>query len=193
MSLVLESQTTRLIKLDKLFSYYLQAEHRQVVIGFGPIAEGFNIGFQSLNGLTGILELRVLEDIQETVITKLLLLGVLRLIESIGIDEKGVGVRYDASNLSDYIPNDLYFGADSMTVFMYKESSNERRTDSYFYDATNNRIFSQAIVYMQLTYADSVNISFIEQLGNHYYKSYYERMLPYELNARWNGSKPGKP
>ena len=113
--------------------------------------------------------------------------------ESWRIDEKGVGVRYDASNLSDYIPNDLYFGADSMTVFMYKESSNERRTDSYFYDATNNRILSQAIVYMQLTYADSVNISFIEQLGNHYYKSYYERMLPYELNARWNGSKPGKP
>ena len=113
--------------------------------------------------------------------------------ESWRIDEKGVGVRYDAANLSDYIPVDLYFGADSMTVFMYKETSNERRTDSYIYDATNNRILSQAIDYMQLTDADSSCISFIERHGNHYYKSYYDRMLPYELNARWNGSKPETP
>ena len=113
--------------------------------------------------------------------------------ESWQINEKGVGIRYDASNLSDYIPNDLYFGADSMTVFMYKQTSNERRTKSYIYDASNNHILSQAIAYMQLIYADSVNISFIEQHGSHYYKSNYERMLPYELNARWNGSKPENP
>lgn len=112
--------------------------------------------------------------------------------ESWLIDEEGVGVHYDATNLSDFIPNDLYFGVDSMTVFMYKQASNERLTDSYAYDATNNRILSQVVVYMQLTYADSITISFIERLGNHYYKSYYERMLPYELNARWNGSKPQK-
>lgn len=113
--------------------------------------------------------------------------------ESWQIDEKGVGMRYDASNLSDYIPNDLYFGADSMTVFMYKETSNERRTGSYIYDATNNCILSQAIDYMQMTDADSFSISFIERHGDRYYKSNYERMLPYELNARWNGSKPEKP
>lgn len=113
--------------------------------------------------------------------------------ESWQIDEKGVGVRYEATNLSDYTPNDLYFGADSMTVFLYKQTCNEHRTASYIYDTTNNRILSNAIVYMQLTYADSLNISFIERLGNHYYKSNYERMLSYELNARWNGSKPEIP
>jgi len=113
--------------------------------------------------------------------------------ESWRIDENGVSARYDATNMSDFIPNDLYFGTDSMTVFIYKQSSNERRTDNYIYDAHNNLILSQAIAYMQLTYADSLNISFIERLGNHYYKSNYERMLPYELNARWNGSKPENP
>lgn len=109
------------------------------------------------------------------------------------IDEEGIGVRYEATSLSDLIPHDLYFGADSMTVFLYKQTSNERQTDSYTYDATNNRILSQAVAYMQLTDADSVSIAFIERLGNHYYKSRYERMLPFELNARWNGSKPVNP
>lgn len=109
------------------------------------------------------------------------------------IDENGNSERYDVTNLSDYIPNDLYFGADSMTVFVYKQSINERHTDSYTYDVANNRILSQAIDYMQLIDADSVSISFIERHGNHYYKSYYDRMLPYELNARWNGSKPETP
>ena len=113
--------------------------------------------------------------------------------ESWRIDEKGVGIRYDAANLTDYIPNDLYFGVDSMTVFLYKQACNERLTDSYTYDAANNQILSQAIVYMQLTDADSLSISFIERHGNHYYNSRYERMLPYELNARWNGSKSEKP
>lgn len=110
--------------------------------------------------------------------------------ESWRIGEDGIGVRHYATNESDFIPNDLYFGTDSMTVFLYRQDSNLRRTDSYTYDAANNRIMSNAIVYMQLTYADSVSISFIERLGDYYYKSDYERMLPYELNARWNGSKP---
>lgn len=113
--------------------------------------------------------------------------------ESWRIGEDGVSVRYTPTNVSDFIPNDLYFGTDSMTVFLYRQTSNERRTDSYTYDATNNRILSQAIVYMQLTDADSVSISVIEHIDNHYYKSRYERMLPYELNARWNGSKPANP
>lgn len=109
------------------------------------------------------------------------------------IDKNGNSKRYDVTNLSDYIPNDLYFGADSMTVFVYKQSSNVRRTDSYTYDVANNRILSQAIDYMQLIDADSVSISFIERHGDYYYKSNYDRMLPYELNARWNGSKPETP
>ena len=109
------------------------------------------------------------------------------------IDKNGNSKRYDVTNLSDYIPNDLYFGADSMTVFVYKQSSNVRCTDSYTYDVANNRILSQAIDYMQLIDADSVRISFIERHGDYYYKSNYDRMLPYELNARWNGSKPETP
>lgn len=113
--------------------------------------------------------------------------------ESWRINENGVGERYHPDRQSDYVPNDLYFGADSMTVFVYKQSSNERRTDSYTYDAADNRILSPTIVYMQLTHADSLTISFIEQLGSDYYESSYVRMLPYELNARWNGSKPVDP
>lgn len=113
--------------------------------------------------------------------------------ESWRIDENGVGVFYHATNLSDLIPNDLYFGVDSMTVFVYKQASNERLTDSYAYDSSHNLILSRAVAYMQLTDADSVSITFIERLGSHYYESIYERMLPYELNARWNGSKPERP
>ena len=110
--------------------------------------------------------------------------------ESWRIGEDGIGVRHYATNESDFIPNDLYLGTDSMSVFLYRQDCNLRRTDSYTYDAVNNRILSNAIVYMQLTYADSVRISVIERLGDYYFKSDYERMLPYELNARWNGSKP---
>ena len=113
--------------------------------------------------------------------------------ESRRIDKEGRGVSYDASTLTDYIPDDLYFGTDSMTVFVYKQDCNERRTDSYVYDATDNRVLSHAIDYMQLTYATSYGISFIERHGDSYYHNYYEPMLPYELNARWNGSKPAKP
>ena len=109
------------------------------------------------------------------------------------IDKNGNSKRYDVTNLSDYIPNDLYFGADSVTVFVYKQSSNVRRTDSYTYDVANNRILSQAIDYIQLIDADSVSISFIERHGDYYYKSNYDRMLLNELNARWNGSKPETP
>ena len=79
-----------------------------------------------------------------------------------------------------------------MTVFVYRHDSNERHRESFSYDATNNLIISKAIVYMQLVVADSTSVSFIERLNGHYYKSTYERMLPYELNARWNGSKPEK-
>lgn len=106
------------------------------------------------------------------------------------IGEDGISMCYYATNEWDFMPNDLYFGTDSMTVFLYKQDCNLRRTDSYTYDAANNLIKSNAIVYMQLTDADSLNITFIERLGNYYYKSSYERMLPYEVNARWNGSKP---
>jgi hypothetical protein len=111
---------------------------------------------------------------------------------SLRIDGNGNGSLYYITSWSDMIPNDLYFGVDSLTLFMYKQDSNLQRTDSYTYDATNNRIKSNAITYMQLIYADTTNIFFIERLGDHYYKNYYERMLPYELNARRNGSKPEK-
>lgn len=113
--------------------------------------------------------------------------------ESWRIGEDGIGMHYGVTNESDFIPNDLYFGTDSMTVFLYRQDRNLRRTKGFTYDAANNRILSDAIAYMQLTYADSVNISFIEQNGGYYYKSCYERMLPYELNARFNGSLPENP
>ena len=109
------------------------------------------------------------------------------------IDENGIGEAYSATSLSDFTPNDLFFGTDSMTVFMYRKDSNVRRTKSYTYDASNNRILSDAIAYMQLTHADPYRIEFIELLDGHYYKNHYERMLPYEVNARWNGSKPESP
>lgn len=106
------------------------------------------------------------------------------------IGENGMGVTYYVGSGSELIPDDLYFGTDSLTLFMYKQDSNLRRTDSYTYDVANNQIRSSAIVYMQLTRADTTSIHVIERLGSHYYKNCYERMLPYELNARWNGSKP---
>lgn len=113
--------------------------------------------------------------------------------ESWRIGDDGIGMYLYVTNASDFIPYDLYFGTDSMTVFLYKQDRNLRRTKGFIYDAANNRILSDAIAYMQLTYADSVNISVIEQNGGYYYKSSYERMLPYELNARFNGSLPENP
>ncbi len=108
------------------------------------------------------------------------------------IGEDGYGTSFYPTDESGFVPNDYYFGTDSMTVFVYRHDSNERHRESFSYDATNNLIISKAIVYMQLVVADSTSVSFIERLNGHYYKSTYERMLPYELNARWNGSKPEK-
>ena len=113
--------------------------------------------------------------------------------ESWRIDSEGLTSYYDVTAESDFIPNDLYFGTDSITIFLYKPKSNERRTEEYSYDATNNRVFSKAIVYMQIIHADSGSLTLTERFGDYYYKSYYEFMLPYELNARWNGSIPEEP
>lgn len=113
--------------------------------------------------------------------------------ESWRIGEDGISVRYYATTESDFIPNDLYFGKDSMTVFQYKKDCNLRRTGSYTYNAANNQVLSNAIDYMQVTHVDSAKFEVIERLGRHYYKSCYERMVPYEVNARWNGSKLENP
>ena len=113
--------------------------------------------------------------------------------ESWRIGEDGIGMHYGVTNESDFIPNDLYFGTDSMTVFQYKKDCNLRRTGSYTYNAANNQVLSNAIDYMQVTHVDSAKFEVIERLGRHYYKSCYERMVPYEVNARWNGSKPENP
>jgi hypothetical protein len=108
------------------------------------------------------------------------------------INTEGIASRYVVTAQSDFIPYDLYFGPDSITLFLYKENQNERRTNSYTYNATNNQISSMAVLYMQLIDADSTHISLIERHRDYYYRSYYERMLPYELKARWNGSEPEK-
>lgn len=114
-------------------------------------------------------------------------------IETWQIGADGIGKRFHVTFESDFIPNDLYFGTDSMTMFLYKRNSNERQTASYTYDAANNLIVSDIVKYMQLVQADSLRVSFIERRGNHYFESKYERMLPYELNARWLGFTPKQP
>ena len=113
--------------------------------------------------------------------------------ESWRINSEGVASYYDLTTETDFIPYDLYFGVDSMTVFLYKPNINERRSEDYIYDATNNRVLSKAIVYMQIIYADPAFLTLIDRIGDYYYRSHYERMLPFELNARWNGSKPVEP
>ncbi|MBQ2345335.1 MAG: hypothetical protein II390_06955, partial [Prevotella sp.] len=70
---------------------------------------------------------------------------------------------------------------------------NERQSESYTYDASNNLIVNNMVKYMQLVHADSLRVSFIERRGNNYFESKYERMLPYELNARWLGFTPKQP
>lgn len=114
-------------------------------------------------------------------------------METWQIGANGVGKRIKMSFESDFIPTDLYFGTDSMTMFLYKRNSNERQTASYRYDASNNLIVSDMVKYMQLIQADTLHISFIERRGNVYYESKYNRMLPYELNARWIGFTPIQP
>ena len=113
--------------------------------------------------------------------------------ESWLIGADGIGKRVVVSSESDFVPNDLFFGTDSITVFMYKRNSNERQSESYTYDASNNLIVNNMAKYMQLVHADSLHISFIERRGNNYFESKYERMLPYELNARWLGFTPKQP
>ena len=97
---------------------------------------------------------------------------------------------YIINGESEFIPKDLYFDKDSITLFLFKQNINERQSDAYTYDVSKNLIVSKVVNYMQLAYADSTNIKLIERIGNNYYANYYERMLPYELNALWNGSKP---
>lgn len=113
-----------------------------------------------------------------------------KLDESWKINADGVASLYITNGESDFIPKDLYFDKDSITLFLFKQNINERQSDAYTYDVSKNLIVSKVVDYMQLAYAGSTNIKLIERIGNTYYANYYERMLPYELNALWNGSKP---
>ena len=113
-----------------------------------------------------------------------------KLKESWKINANGVASLYIINGESEFIPKDLYFDKDSITLFLFKQNINERQSDAYTYDVSKNLIVSKVVDYMQLAYADSTNIKLIERIGNSYYANYYERMLPYELNALWNGSKP---
>jgi hypothetical protein len=88
-------------------------------------------------------------------------------------------------------PLEYYFTPDSVWIFRYYQDRNIRQCSSFVYDETENLVVSPLIKYMQICRLDSSWMMTIEQAGDMgYFVNYYDRMLPFELNARMLGFEP---
>lgn len=85
-------------------------------------------------------------------------------------------------------PMEYYFTSDSVIVFQYYKDRNVRWRDTYRYDGTSNLVNIPSIEYMQVISLDSLRMKTIESVGGiGYFLFCYERMMPFELNARMLG------
>lgn len=85
-------------------------------------------------------------------------------------------------------PVEYYFTSDSVIAFRYYQDRNVRWRDTYQYDETNNQLNIPSIEYMQVTSLDSLSMETIESVeGIGFFLNFYERMMPFELNARMLG------
>ena len=88
-------------------------------------------------------------------------------------------------------PLEYYFTPDSVWIFRYYQDRNLRQCSTFVYDETENLVESPLIEYMQIRDLDSSRMITIEQAGDMgYFVNYYDRMLPFELNARMLGFEP---
>ena len=73
---------------DGLWSRYSQAHHRQVVVRLGAIAEVLYFRGEGLDDLLGGVEVGVAQDVENSLVAKLLLMRVLGFVQSVGVDEQ---------------------------------------------------------------------------------------------------------
>jgi len=67
---------------------YLQAHHREVVVGLGTVTVVLHLGHQCLDDLPGRAEGCGAQDAEQTVVAKLLLLLVLRFVKTVGVEKQ---------------------------------------------------------------------------------------------------------
>lgn len=85
-------------------------------------------------------------------------------------------------------PVEYYFTSDSVIAFRYYQDRNVRWRDTYQYDETKNQLNIPSIEYIQVTSLDSLSMETIESVeGIGFFLNFYERMMPFELNARMLG------
>ena len=85
-------------------------------------------------------------------------------------------------------PVEYYFTSDSVIAFRHYQDRNVRWRDTYQYDETKNQLNIPSIEYMQVTSLDSLSMETIESVeGIGFFLNFYERMMPFELNARMLG------
>lgn len=88
-------------------------------------------------------------------------------------------------------PLEYFFTSDSVWIFRYYQDRNLRQCSTFVYDETENQVVSPIIEYMQICKLDSSWMMTTEQAGNMgYFVNYYDRMMPFELNARMLGFEP---
>ena len=88
-------------------------------------------------------------------------------------------------------PMEYYFTQDSVWIFRYYQDRNLRQCTTFSYDETENLVESPGIAYMQICSLDSLRMMTIEHAGYMgYLVNHYERMMPFELNARMLGFEP---
>lgn len=91
---------------------------------------------------------------------------------------------------SNGYPADYFFTADSVTKFIYKQEGNTRQCATYVYDEKENLLTSPLIKYMQVCNLGPNSLTVVEYSETYgYCVTDYERMMPFELNARLLGSK----
>ena len=86
---------------DWILQIYSQAHHGEVVVGFGTVAVGFHLGLERFDDLTGGIEMRIAQELQQAVVAELFLLRVLGFVESVGIDKQRTAL--DGVNLLTFV------------------------------------------------------------------------------------------
>lgn len=88
-------------------------------------------------------------------------------------------------------PSEYYFTSDSVWIFRYYQDRNLRQCSTFVYDETENLVLSPLIEYMQICNLGNSWMMTVERAGEiGYVVNYYDKMMPFELNARMLGFEP---